>query len=99
MGAAIDDVHHGDGESVGGFVAGVAREILEERLSELRGSGAGRGHGDGEDGVGAEIGFVRGAVGFDHFAIEGVLIGGVETGDGFGDFGVHVTDGFQDTFT
>ena len=27
-----------------------------------------------------------------------MLVGGVESGDGFGDFGVHVADGFQDSF-
>src|SRR5271156_372928 len=43
VGAAIDDVHHGGGEGVGGFVAGIAREILVEREGELRGSGAGGG--------------------------------------------------------
>ena len=64
----------------------------------MRGGGAGGGHGDGEDGVGAEIGFVGRAVGVNHFAIERVLVGGVEAGDGFGDFGVHVADGFQDAF-
>jgi hypothetical protein len=30
--------------------------------------------------------------------VEGALIGGVEAGDGFGDFAVGVGDGFQDAF-
>ena len=38
------------------------------------------------------------AVGFDHAAVEGALVGGVHAGDGIGDCGVHVADGFQHAF-
>ena len=99
VGAAIEDIHHGNGKQVGGVVGGIAREVFVERLLESDGGGAGRGHGDGEDSVGAEAGFRGRAVESDHFVIESALVGGVGTNDGFGDFGVDVGDGFMDAFS
>jgi hypothetical protein len=96
MGAAIEDIHHRNGQEIRGRVRGIAGKIFVERLLQSGGSGAGGGHGDGEDGVGAETGFRGRAVEGDHFVVEGALVGGVETGDGFGDFGVGVVDRFQD---
>ena len=93
--AAIENIHHGDGEEVGGSVRGVAREIFMERLLESGGGGAGGGHGNGEDGVGAETGFVGRAVEGDHFLVEGALVGGVHAGDDAGDFGIDVVDGLK----
>ena len=69
-----------------------------ERQRKLRGGSAGDGHGDGENCVRAEIGFVRSAIGVNHAAIDGALVGSVHTGDGFGDFDVHVTYGLEDSF-
>ena len=68
--AAIEDIHHGDGKNVGRGVGGIFREIFVERLACGGGGSARGGHGDGEDGVRAEIGFVRRAVGFDHAVVE-----------------------------
>ena len=45
------------------------------------GGGAGDGHGDGEDGVGAELGFVLGAVDVDHGGVDEALVGGVHAGE------------------
>ena len=59
--AAVEDVHHGDRQSAG---AGAA-EIAVEREARRGGGGFGDGHGDAEDGVGAEFGFVGGAIEFD----------------------------------
>ena len=64
----------------------------------MSGGSAGSGHGDGENCVRAEIRFIGSAIGVDHAAINGALIGSVHAGDGLGDFGVHVTDGFQNAF-
>ena len=56
--AAVDDVHHRHREHLGVRSA----EIFEERNAELRGGRLRVGERDGEDGVGAELGFVRRAV-------------------------------------
>src|SRR5208337_1965138 len=50
MGAAIEDVHHRDGEKIAGSIRGVAGEIFVERLFERNGSGASGGHGYRKDG-------------------------------------------------
>jgi len=67
--------------------------LLEGNGGSTRGS-----HGNGKDGIGAEAGLRGRAVESNHFVIEGALIGGVETGYGFGDFVVGVGDGFEHTF-
>jgi hypothetical protein len=59
---------------------------------------AGCGHGDREDGVGAEASFVFGAVELDHPLIEVALVRGIEIGQGFGDFAVYVFDCFEYAF-
>ena len=88
----------GTGSSVRAALARIARQIAVERQAFGGGGGAGRGHGDGQDGVGAEAAFGGRAVGFDHAAVEGGLVGGVEAGDGCGDRGVDVFDGAQHAF-
>ena len=72
--AAVDDVGHGDREHLG---VGPA-EVFEERLAERGGSGLGVGEGDGEDGVGAELGLLEaGAVEVEHRLVEHALVVGV----------------------
>ncbi len=96
--AAIENVHHRDGQRVRRRIARIASEIFVERLAG-RGSGRSRGsHRNGKNCVGAEIGFGRRAVGFDHAAVEGALVGSVHADDGFRDFRVDVADGFQHAF-
>ena len=94
MGAAVDDVHHGDGEH---FCIG-STDVFEEGLTELRGSGVGSGHGGAEDGVGAELLFVRRAVELAHGAVDADLIERIESGDGAGDRFVHIGHGFLHAF-
>src|SRR5581483_11797339 len=62
------------------------------------GSGAGSGHRNREDGVGAELGFVVSAVELNHLVIEGALVGGIHAPHGFGDRAIHISDGIQYTF-
>ena len=83
MGAAVEDVHHGDRQDVGVRAA----EVLVKR--QAGGLGGGLGHGDGhaEDGVGAELGLVGRAVEGDEEAVDSALVLGVE---GFGDLGANV---------
>ena len=96
--AAIQNVHHRHGKRVAGRIARIPREIFVQRLVR-RGCGrARRRHGNGEDGVGAKIAFVRRAVGLDHAAVERALVGGVEAGHRAGNLAVHVGDGFEHAF-
>jgi hypothetical protein len=73
-------------------------EVLEEVHFEMLGRGFGDGHGDAEDGVGAELAFVLGAVEFDHGAVDIHLIQGGQTDDRIGDDGVDVFDGLENAF-
>ena len=61
----------GTGSVMRGRVARILREIFVERLLGRGRGGARGGHRNGEDGVGAEIRFVRRAVGVDHAACRG----------------------------
>ena len=58
--------------------------------------GAGAGHGDGEDGVGAELGLVLGAVDGDHGGVDQALVGGVHAGEFRREDGLDVFDGVED---
>ena len=53
-------------------------EIFEQRNVEAVGRGFGIGERDGENGVGAELGFGFGAVEFEHDAINGQLIESID---------------------
>ena len=70
MGAAVDDVGHRHGQHFGVRPA----EIFEQRLAERGGGGLGVGERDGEDGVGAELGFRFRAVQFQHRAVNRQLV-------------------------
>jgi len=88
---AVDDVGHGDGEQGGMRSA----QVLVQRHAEELGGGAGAGHGDAEDGVGAELGLVLGPVEVDHGAVDVDLLERVETADLAGDGRVDVLDGLE----
>ncbi len=90
--SAIEDVHHGYGE---GFGAGSAEVAVEWEACGF-GGGLGDGHGDAEDGVGAEFSLVGGSIELDHELVDGFLVAGVEADEFRGDFGVDVVDGFED---
>ncbi len=89
--AAVENVHHGDGEDVG---AGPA-EIAEEGQSGVGGRGLCGSERDGEHGVGAQASLVGGAIELDHDLVDLLLIRGIEADDGIGDLAVDVFDGLE----
>ena len=92
--SAVEDVHHGRGQSVG---AGAA-EVAIERQAVLRRRGASGRHRDGENRVRAQAGLGLGAVEFDHFLVEAALVGGIPVRQCVGDLAVHVLHGLENTF-
>ena len=113
---AVDDVERGAGEDVGLGDAGELGEVGVEgealycqicrilmyagKTHLLSGSGLGNGHGDGKDGVGAELGLVGGAVKLDHEVVNLLLRGDGELGldQGGGNDRVDIVDGLEDTY-
>ena len=89
MGAAVHDVHHGHGEDLG---VGAA-DVFVEGLAEGVGGGVGGGEGDAEDGVGAELRLVLGAIDLDHQVVDADLVAGVGADEDGSDDGLHVADG------
>ena len=91
MGAAVDDVHHRHGQDFGVRAA----EVFVEWKAKLRGGGFGRSQRDGEDRIGAENFFGRGAVEREHGGIDCRLLRAALADDGRGDLAVHVLDGLE----
>ena len=89
--AAVEDVHHGHGQTVG---VHAAQEAVQGQ-TEGGSGGPGSGDGHGQDGVGAQVALVLGAVGLQHGGVHGVHVRGVQTHNGLGDDGVHVLHGLQ----
>ena len=89
MSATVHDIHHRNGQdlSVG------STDVFVERLTERVGGGVGGGEGNTEDGVGAEFGFVLGAIELDHGVIDADLVTGIEAEELGTDLGLHVGDG------
>src|SRR5699024_10925238 len=85
--AAVEDVHHRHRQQV----CVRAADVAEQGEVGALGGGAGRGQGDAEDGVGAELALVRAAVPGDQGLVQVPLVGGVQAedlrGDGLGDGG------------
>ena len=71
-------------------------QVLVEGHVQVVGRGAGDGHGNAEDSVGAELAFVLGSVQFDHGAVDVDLLEGVEALDLCCDDVVDILDGFLD---
>ncbi len=94
MGAAVQDVHHRDRETV----AVLAAEVTVQRDAKGRGSGFGGGDGDREDAVGAEVGFIFGAVGLQHGGVDFIDVPGIDTDNSFFDDSIDVLDRFGDAF-
>jgi len=92
--AAVEDVHHGDGQGV----AAHAAEVAVELLARLLGSGLGAGQADAEDGVGAEARLVLRAVELDHLGVDGFLLADEHALQLFVEDGVDVVDGLEDAF-
>ncbi len=89
--AAVQDVHHRHGQLLGVDAADV---VVQRQAHALRG-GLGAGQGHAEDGVGAQLGLVRGAVQFDELLVNGGLIEHVLADEGVRDLGVDVLHGSQ----
>ena len=90
--AAVDDVHHGNGQHLGVDAA----DVLVQRQGQGFGGGAGRGERHAEHGVGAEAGLVVRAVQIQHGVVHLHLAQRVEAHDRFRDLGVHVFNGLAD---
>ena len=91
MCAAVDDIHHRHRQT---HRAGAA-EIAIQRQAGFFSGGFGHGHRHGQRGVGAEAGFVLGAVEIDQGAIDEGLLFGIQADERFGDFGIDVLDSLQ----
>ena len=81
VGAAVEDVHHGDGQDVG---VGAAQVLVEGKIRVL-GGGLGDGEGDAQDGVRAKFALVGGAVQVDHGLVDVTLVVGFLTDELGGD--------------
>ena len=92
MCAAVQNVHHGHRQLIAGHAA---QETVQGHI-QRDGGCAGRGDGDGQDGVCAEVGLILGAVGFQHSGIDGVDVRGVHADKGLVDGGVDVLHGLAD---
>ena len=91
MRAAIDDVHHRNGQRYGPHAAEVA---VERQTGFLSGS-ARHGHGDCEHRIGAETALVFRAVQINHQAVNVDLIGRFCAEHGIGDFARNVFHGLE----
>src|SRR5260370_36837347 len=81
MRAAVKNVHHGTRQEICGRIGGISRKIFVERLLKGDSSCTGGGHGDGENGVGAESGLGGPAGEGNDFVGECTLVSGGETGN------------------
>ena len=86
VGAAVDDVHHGHGQSVG--VA--AADVLVQGQVEVVGCGLCHGERYAEDGVGAEVALGVGAVELEHFLVDGNLVQSAHAAESLGDGAVDI---------
>ena len=91
MRAAVEHVEHGRGQDAGVDAAQVA---IERNLQRL-GHGAGGGHGDSQDGVGAQLALVGRAVERDHGLVEEALVGGVHAFQFGSNDGLNVGNGLE----
>ncbi len=92
MGAAVDDVHHRDGEHIG---VGAA-DIAVQGDVEVVGGSVGNCEAHAEDGVGAELALGGGAVELDHSLVNGALLKSGHTYDSGGNDVVHVGNSLED---
>ena len=89
MGAAVEDVHHGHGQDLG---VGAADIVVQGGAQGL-GRRLGAGQGSAQNGVGAQLGLVGGAVQLDEGLVDGGLIQHIHAHQALGDVGVHVLHG------
>mmetsp|Transcript_59688 Transcript_59688/g.140563 ORF Transcript_59688/g.140563 Transcript_59688/m.140563 type:complete len:374 (-) Transcript_59688:7-1128(-) len=94
VGAAVDDVHpgHRKADLLG---AGEVGDVLVEGHTLLGSAGLAARERDREDRVGAELGFVGGAVELDHLVVDGLLLNRVHAGERRADDRLHVLDSLE----
>ncbi len=92
--AAVDDVHHRHGQSVG--VA--AADVFVEGEVEIVGSSLGNGQRYAEDGVGAEVALGGGAVEVEHDLVHTDLVKRAVAFESLCDRAVHVGHCLEDSF-
>jgi hypothetical protein len=91
VGAAVEDVHHRDGEHVRERPA----EVAVQRQAGVGSRRARGGERHGQDGVGAEVALVGGAVEVEHRVVHGDLVAGGEPLEPRADQVVHVLHGLE----
>ena len=91
MSAAVQDVHHRNGQGLGIGAADVSIQGQADGLG--RGAGAGQRHA--QNGVGAQTALVGSAVQIDHGLVQQSLIHGVQTGQSLGDLAVDSLNSLQ----
>ena len=91
---AVDDVHHGHRHLHG---AGTTKVTVQRQAAFFCG-GAGHGHGHGQRGIGTEAAFVVAAVEVNQGAVQEGLLGGIQTENGFRNFGIHMLHGLEHAF-
>ena len=89
--AAVDDVHHRGRQQPGADAA----QVAEQRQPAVVGRGMGVGQRHAQNGVGAQVLLVLGAVELDHAVVERDLIDGVHAAQFVGQLGVDVVDGLE----
>ena len=90
--AAVEDVHHRHGQVLG---VGAAEVAVERQTSTESAAAWADGQRDAQDGVGAELGLVRGAVEFEQELVDGRLLRDVLAHEFGSDDLVDVADGLQ----
>lgn len=99
VGATVEHVHEWDGEDVWLLGASEIADVDVEWDVLLSSGSLGHGHGDTENGVGAELSLVGSAIELVEEGVDGGLVLDVEVGldDSWGNLLVHVGDSLGDT--
>ncbi len=87
--AAVENVHHGHGQNLGRW----RRRYSCTGGAQGLGRRLGAGQGSAQNGVGAQLGLVGGAVQLDQSLVDGGLIQHIHAHQALGDVGVHVLHG------
>ncbi len=98
--APVEDVDQRDRHGiriVGGFAKDVAH-VLVELAAARDGPGPQTGDGNGQDGVGAQVGLVLGAVKLQHLLVDAALVGHLVADQGRRDDAVDIADRFEHAF-
>ncbi len=95
MGAAVEDVHHWNGQYMGIDAA----DIAVERQAKGVGGCFGDGQASPQDGIGAQFGFVLRAVQLQQRHVERFLLNRIPADQGICDFFVYVLHCFENAFS